>query len=241
MYNLIVPRFTINVNMKKYYILFLLVVGMLNTYAQVSDTLHLSYGVIYVSGKISDRQIYLKKAIEIKKITSFKPWEEIKNVLLSRDEKYILIYHKTNQEPGHNLSILDLSTFSIIKTIKPGYGGILYWTSNNNILLIWGCGSACGCFRLYDMELQSLAEECGSCLKEFIREDILVSLPCTVAQQGLFKIYSLGSGSIIKEISFIDKYSNYYALDATIENEVLKVDLQCGTNMDSLVVEKIKF
>jgi hypothetical protein len=215
--------------------------AVISSYAQVSDTVSLSYGKIYVSGKTSDKQIFFKKGNEIRKLSSFKPWEEIYTILLSRDEHKLLIYHKTSQETGRNLSIMDLPGFSIVRTVKPGYGGSLFWTNDNNILLIWGCGSSCGCFRLYDIRFQVLMEGCEACLQEFISEDILVSFPCLVAMQGVFKIFSLKDGSLLKELSYYDKYGNYYTFEISLENQELKPRLMGGQNMDSVIIERIQY
>ncbi|HLF35703.1 MAG TPA: hypothetical protein VI583_15780 [Cyclobacteriaceae bacterium] len=226
--------------MNRFFPLLTLMAVMITAYGQVSDTVSLSYGKIYVSGKTSDKQIFFKKGNEIRKISSFKPWEEIYTILLSRDKHKLLIYHKTSQEAGRNLSIMDLSDFSIVRTVKPGYGGSLFWTNDNNILMIWGCGSACACFRLYNMQFHVLQESCESCLQEFIDEDILVSIPCMVASRGVFKIFSLKDGSLLKEISYFDQYGNYYALEISLENQELRVRLMGGQNMDSVIIERIR-
>jgi len=225
-------------------VIFIMICFLLSATVSKSDTMdsvYLSNGVLFIQGKIYNKQIYLKNKTGVNKVTHFKQWEEIENMLPSPDEKYLLIYHKSNKDPSHKLSILNLASFQIIKTVKPGYGGSLDWTKDKNILMIWGCGSPCACFRLYDVNLDIITEQCEAALQEFVSSNVIVSLPCVYAKDGLFTIWSLTDGRVIKLKNFNSEYGEYYCWDAKINNGELEVILTFDQKGDSIKLEHIPF
>ena len=204
----------------------------------MNDSIITTKGKIYVSGKPYNKQVYRISGSDGEPITQFNAWEEIDRILLSFDENYLLIYHKTDKDPSHKLSIVDLNSLNILRTIKPGFGGRLNWTEDNNILLVWGCGSPCSCFRLYNLEFEIITEECETAFREFISEDIIVSLPMLVPQDGTFKIWSLKEGNLIKEVSFKSKYGEYYSWNVELNDGQLEVELS-NPDSDSVTTEKL--
>lgn len=89
-------------------------------------------------------------------ITMFRPWEEIEKVLLSPDDHYMMVRHKPQLGRSYLLSVYDLKTLRLIKRIAPGYGGGLNWNNRHQIIHQWGCGTNCGNFRIYDLQLNEL-------------------------------------------------------------------------------------
>jgi len=224
----------------KSYILLPLLIFSTFALASNKDTINLKIGKVFLGGNKYNRQIFLKNET-VYQLTKFKHWELIDGILVTKDEKLLLIYHRTEKDKGYQLSILNLINLSITDSTYPGFGGSLYWTKNNRILLIWGCGTECTCFRIYDDHLKIISEECIGCIQEFIEDDILVSLPCLYADKGMFKIYSLNNGKIIKEKSFEDKYGEYFSWDVNMVSGVLVTKLRFDIKTDSSVTESIRF
>ncbi len=205
--------------------------------SQQTDSVHISTGVIFVSGKPFNRQIFFKSEKDLVQITKFKKWEEIKEILVSPDGQDLLSYHKSDKELSHNLSVLNLSSFQMTKTIKPGYGGDFFWTKDRNILLKWGCGSPCQCFRLYDSNLEKLKEQCDGEYQVFLEENVIVSLPTVYASQGIFKVWSLKEGRLIAESSFKDKYGDYYCSETKMLKGSLLVKLVLDQKGEKIQLE----
>lgn len=217
-------------------VVFLLVAATISK-SQRADSVNISTGALFVKGKTFNKQIFFQKGAELIQITRFKKWEEIKEISVSPDEKDLLIYHKSDKDPSHKLSILNLSSFQIAKTVKPGYGGDLYWTRDSNILLKWGCGSPCQCFRLYDSNLKEVEQKCEGVFQVFVAENVIVSLPAMFTKEGIFKVWSLSDGRLISESSFRDKYGDYYCWDTKMLDGRLMVNLVLYKEGDPVVLE----
>jgi len=198
-------------------------------------------GQIFIAQKKSDNQIYIKRDKILRKITKYKPFERIDYIQLSLDGSLLLVYHRENNGKAYQISVYDMKSLSKINSIFPGYGGTLLWTVNNNIFHIWGCGSDCGNFRIYDKELNIIKEISGNCFSDFIKQNIIVSIPCTGADKGIFNIYSLDSGNIIKTVDYSDKYGEYYCDGLEILNGKIKVRLQKDISVDSFITEFISY
>lgn len=225
-------------NYLKLKILFILCLANLFVLANNSDTVAMSNGFVYVKGEIYNRQIFLETNDTVIKLTNFESWEEIYDLYMSNDKEHLLIYHKTNKQRARKLSVMDMTSFKMIKTIEPGFGGSLQWTNSNNILQIWGCGSPCACFRLYDSQLKVILGECETSFNEFINEDIIVSLP-GLSIQFEFKVWSLSTGNLLKKIDFREKYGDYYCWGAIINGDKLDVELTL-LNSDKKIIEYIE-
>jgi len=213
------------------------------THAMVSDTILCSKGKLYIGGKASDRQVYLKEAGQEINVTHFKPWEQIHDILLSTDGTFLLIRHTANSSHSNQLSVLDITSLRIISSIKPGVGGGLYWTTHDNILLMRGCGSDCVCFELYDSKLTKITAKCASWFKEYIDADVIISLPTLYPDNGVFRIWSLKTGILLKEINFTKKYGSYYCDHLNCENGMVNVQLNVEREgqPDTTVTEAFKY
>jgi hypothetical protein len=227
--------------MKKIISIILLALIPSIVYASDPEPIKFSSGKIYVGGKKSERQIYFEQQGTAKAITNFKSWEDIDIILLSKDEKMLLVHHKPNKVRAFKLSIIDMQSLKIIKSITPGYSGNLFWTKNNNILHVWGCGSPCVEFKLYNKKFETLSEGSEACLKEFVDKNIIVSVPCVSACDGIFRIWSLDDGKVLVKKDFNKEHGNYYCNDVSIENEKLKVILKQDGKNNSQIHETISF
>lgn len=206
-----------------------------------------SNGEIAVHGKRYNKQVFIDQNGASKQITSFRRWEEIDELVLSRDEKLLLIHHKRDGERAFRLSVMDMDSLKITATTVPGYAGSSYWTKDNNILLKWGCGSPCCQFRLYDSKLNQIAEAGAGYVNIFFDENIIVAPP-PICQDDEFRIWSLKDLRLILKKSFKDKYG-YHLCDTVIASEgklTVKLNLyDCakeGTMMkDSTVTDTIEY
>ncbi len=214
-----------------------------HTHAMLNDTIPCSKGKLYIGGKESNRQVYLKEAGQETNVTRFKPWEQVHDIHLSTDGTLLLIRHTANKSHANQLSILDIASLRIINSIKPGIGGGLYWTKHNNILLMRGCGSSCVCFELYDSTLAKITTKCASWFKEYIDADLIISLPELTPDNGVFRIWSLKTGMLLKEIDFTNKYRSYYCNHLSYENGVFNVQLgiEREDQPDTTVTETFKY
>jgi len=109
----------------KVYILSFLCLSNVIALAHEGDTVRITNGIIFAKGESYNRQIFLESEDTIIKLSNFKSWEEIYNLHISHDEKLLLIYHKTNKQKGRKLSVMNIDSLKITKTIEPGFGGSL--------------------------------------------------------------------------------------------------------------------
>ncbi len=201
-----------------------------------------SKGSVYIGGKGSNRQVFIKQGGQTKSITAFKPWEDIQEISLSKDENFLLIYHRHDKVRAFRLTVIDMDSFSIVNSIKPGHGGGFDWTKSNNILQGWGSTLNCFAFVLYNYSLHKLAEDGGYGLWPFLDEDIIVAYPrYGGAAEGIFSIWSLTSGKLVVQKSFAKKvgYSNYTCDMISARNGKLKVQLQLRD--DKVLNETIRY
>ena len=209
-----------------------------NIFASDIDTVCSKKGLLYVSGKPINKQIYLKNDTSIIQISKFDNWEIIEDISISKNDSFLLIFHKPDKNRYHKLSLMKMDSFSIIKSIEPGFGGRYFWTNQNNILHIWGCGSPCKVFRIYDLNLNVIAAESEACMTGIIEADIIVSFPCVYSYDGVFKIWSLIDGKKLLEKSFINKYGVYYCWDIDYINGKINVILQKENNDGQKIIIK---
>lgn len=196
--------------MKKIVLLFVCFLLPTIVYSTETATIRSSRGDFFISGKQSNRQVFVKQDGTTRQITNFGPWENIDEILLSKDESLLLINHRPNRARAYQLSVYDAKSLAHLKSITPGFGGSLFWTKNNRILLRFGCGSPCTVFQLYDSNLQKIAGTSEGCMQEFIDADVIVSIPCLYAMEGIFKIWSLSDGKLLFNKSLSGKYGQYY-------------------------------
>ena len=153
----------------------------------------------------------------------------------------LLVYHKKNNAIAFEISVFDVMTKSLKVSIFPGYGGILNWTANNNILHEWGCGSECVNFKIYDSNLNVIANGSGSGFTELIDQDIIISLPYKYIDKGKFKIFSLTTGKMIFEKDFSGLYGEYYCYEVKPEGNVLKAVLDLANEDNKKVTVTIVY
>ena len=210
-----------------------------SVFSQSIDSIQSKHGLIRVEGKAFNKQITLKNASGLRQLTQFAPWEIVHDISVSRDDQYLLIYHKTDKEPGRKFSTYNLVTQQHINTIKPGYGGNMTWTQDNNIVQAWGCGSPCHCFQLLNWKLEILVGDCATAFKYFIEQDIIVSVPLHPLQDGQFKVWSLTTGQEVLSTSFKAQYGEYYCWEIEAIDQELQVKLQFVDHPDSVITESI--
>ncbi len=220
--------------------LLFLSIGQLS-FAQKADPIRTRHGLIKVEGAIHSRQVVLETAAGISPITQFNYWEEVLALRLSQDERFLLIYHKTNNESGRNFTTINLESRQTIATAKPGYGGRFEWTRNNNIIHIWGCGSPCSCFQLLDKDLNNITEYCETGFQAFIENDMLIALPLMSVQNGVFNIWSLKNGRLLDTVNFADQHGEYVCWDIESTENGLLVDLRKIDKPDSVIIERLPF
>jgi hypothetical protein len=199
-----------------------------------------SGGRIFISGKPARQQVFLDSHGITKQLTHFSTPNEIREILLSQDEKHLLVHYLPRNARAMHLSIMDMKTFKITRTIVPGYGDYLAWTKYNTILHVWGCGTGCSTFRIYDVRLKILAQGDAGVFFRFPNEGLGITSPGMFMNEGLFIVRSLADGSVVLDTAFTQKYGAYRCDDIKyIRGKFLVklfLDRDSTTVNDSLIV-----
>jgi hypothetical protein len=93
-------------------------------------------------------------------LTNYKSPNHIYDYRISPDGNYAFIWHM--EYSPRLLSIYGLSKLVLLKELKLGFGGELKWTTDNNIVHVYGCGSGCTTAKVIDREGEILFEIGGS-------------------------------------------------------------------------------
>jgi hypothetical protein len=206
------------------------------------DPIRFSGCVISIGGKDYNRQVFIEKDGKTHAITHFKPWETVDQIVLSPDEKRLLISHRGNKAPKYELSVLEMSTFTITNSVAPGFGGELFWTKSGNVLLEWGCGTECANFRLYDSSLVQIVDNRWTFgLRESIDDDVVFTVPAS-GGESVVRIWSLSSGRLLAMKDYSLEYKYAYCESYSIKDSVLIARLNVKeSDSDSVVTVKIPF
>ena len=92
----------------------------------------------------------VKEGKQVSNISQFKPHSRIFEISVSDDEHYAFLwYHLAT--PPLIVDIYDLHSSQRLARFSPGVGGSFAWLANNNLIQIYGCGTACQEYIIYDI------------------------------------------------------------------------------------------
>jgi hypothetical protein len=131
-----------------------------------------------------------------KNLTWFKPWDEVNETILSPDNKYLLVRHKPQHGRSYLLSMYNLETMKLMKTMAPGHGGEINWNTNHQLVHSWGCGTNCANVLVYDVQLKPIFYTLSSGGFYFSPDyRYVVQFSMHADKLWIFDLYSIHNGS----------------------------------------------
>jgi hypothetical protein len=122
--------------------------------AVTKDLMAIEARILFHDSAKYDVFIYDNK--KITNLTKYNNWEYIRECKISDNNNYIFVWHKPKEAKKLILSIYDVNNNKLIKEIIPGYGGEIIWLPGDRLFHLWGCGSNCYVFNLYDCKLNKI-------------------------------------------------------------------------------------
>jgi hypothetical protein len=113
-----------------------------------------------IEDKINIKDIFYFTNGKWTNLTNYKRPNHIYDYKISPDGNYAFIWHM--EYSPRLLSIYVLSKLVLLKDLKLGFGGEVKWTTDNNIVHVYGCGSGCAAAKVIDLKGETLFEISGS-------------------------------------------------------------------------------
>lgn len=139
--------------------------------------------------------IYLCRDGECRNLTHFDRRQHIYDYSLSEDGSKTFVWHMA--ETPRQLSIYDTATGKLLTRFSPGFGGGINWTKNNNLLHIFGCGTGCGMYRLYDSKGILLRDDVFEAMDYSIDHGLLVTGPLYPRENAAIRLINIDTAEVV--------------------------------------------
>jgi WD40 repeat protein len=167
-------------------------------------------GTVYVGGKSHSKQIFTDQNGTTYKLSNFKNWENIRDLYLSPDQKYLIVYHRADKERFHRITLYNLTTLETTSNTAPGMNcrGVK-WLSDRILFITGTTGSGTIIFA-YDYKLTKLFKTGGGRLYIDIENTIFIRYPTFSADDGIFSVFNLKTGDKVSEFNFYEAVKENY-------------------------------
>lgn len=169
---------------------------------------------VFVFGKAYEKQIYLLRENRRIQITRFKPWENILRYSLSSDQNRVVVYHRSDKETSHRLSVYKRRNQKWIleKSLRPGVACHKLFWHRDKIIFETGTSGGGTFLLIYDQNL-ALINTIGSF--DFHMDPdlgIAISKPVYSAEEGKFLVFSLNSGRLLETFDYRKEVGENYSV-----------------------------
>jgi len=95
-------------------------------------------------------------------VVALPPWATVERLVVSPSGRHAFMFAQLAPHQSHTAYVVDLAQFKVSATYRPGRGGEFLFSATDNVVQIWGCGTACASFEVRDPSGKSLgAYDCA--------------------------------------------------------------------------------
>lgn len=173
-------------------------------------------GTVFVSGKKSSKQIFIKTNDALFQLSKFANWENIQSLYISPNEKYLIAYHRADKDNYYRITLYDLDLRIRLAETAPGMACFgIKWFIDNILFFTGTSGSGTSLFG-YDYNLTKLFDINGPKFYIDLEEGICFSYPVYSAENGVFTVYDINNGAIKMKFDYGMQTNEDYVCDSVV-------------------------
>lgn len=146
-------------------------------------------------GQAGVRDVFVCRAGACRNLTRFARRQHVYDSSLSADQSMVYVWHMAT--PPRRLSVYRSADGRLLSRFVPGFGGGLSWTGGDNLLHIFGCGTGCGAYRLYDIDGRLLRQDSFGIMDVSVDAGLIVTGPVYPGPNNALRLTDIDSAETV--------------------------------------------